>query len=109
MHSGREFGDIARIAHVPLTRSRRSYMCRLTQGSREGKDAMRRMWSPSRRVLAGSGIAFLLASGYAHAPIPGGAGVYPAGRLNGVGAIRWSGPSLPTSNALGNCSSLETE
>jgi len=67
------------------------------------------MWSPSRRVLAASGIAFLLASGVAYATIPGGDGVYTACRLNGVGTIRLIDPSLPKSNALGHCSSLETE
>ena len=57
-------------------------------------------------VLCGVGLA--LAAGIAYATIPSG-GVYTACMLKNVGTIRLIDPSLPASNPLGHCISLEQQ
>jgi hypothetical protein len=50
-----------------------------------------------------------LAGGIAYAAIPGAGNVYAACMLKNVGTIRLIDPSLPTSNVMGHCTSLETQ
>ena len=65
----------------------------------------RRSWRLALLVVAG----FALAGGVAYATIPSGGGVYTACVLKGVGTIRLIDTSLPSSNLLGHCTSLETQ
>lgn len=53
--------------------------------------------------------SLVAAGGIAYAAIPDSGGVYTACRLNATGTIRLIDPSLPASNLLGHCSSLETQ
>jgi hypothetical protein len=60
---------------------------------------------------SGLAIAAALATtgGIACATIPNSAGVYTACKLNSTGTIRLVDPSLPATNALGHCTSVETQ
>ncbi len=60
-------------------------------------------------VLAGAACCAALAAGVAYATIPGGGGDYTACMLKGVGTIRLVDPSLPASNLMGHCTSLENQ
>ena len=61
-------------------------------------------------VLAiASALVLVIAAGIAYATIPSGNNVYTACMLKGVGTIRLIDTSLPPSNLLGHCSSLETQ
>jgi Collagen triple helix repeat (20 copies) len=65
-----------------------------------------------RRTAVVAGIATVVlaaAAGIAYATIPSSGNVYTACMLKGVGTIRLIDPSLPASNLLGHCSSLETQ
>jgi Collagen triple helix repeat (20 copies) len=65
----------------------------------------RRSWRFAVLVAAG----FAVAGGVAYATIPSSGNVYTACMLKGVGTIRLIDPSLPSSNLLGHCTSLETQ
>jgi Collagen triple helix repeat (20 copies) len=52
---------------------------------------------------------FAVAGGVAYATIPGGGNVYTACLLKNVGTVRLIDPSLPASNVMGHCTSLETQ
>jgi hypothetical protein len=52
---------------------------------------------------------FAVAAGVAYATIPDSAGVFTACMLNRVGTIRLVDPSLPSSNSMSHCTSLETQ
>ena len=53
---------------------------------------------------------FALGGGLAYATIPSSGGnVYTACMLKGVGTLRLIDPSLPSSNLMSHCSSLETQ
>src|SRR3954452_22519821 len=54
-------------------------------------------------------VLFALAGGIAYATIPDSGGVYTACMLKNVGTIRLIDPSLPSSNLLSHCTSLETQ
>lgn len=61
-------------------------------------------------VLAiASALVLVIAAGIAYATIPSGNNVYTACMLKGVGTIRLIDTSLPPSNLLGHCTSLETQ
>jgi hypothetical protein len=64
-----------------------------------------------RASLAIPGVACCaaLAAGVAYATIPGGSGDYTACALKGVGTIRLVDPSLPPSNLMSHCTSLENQ
>jgi hypothetical protein len=62
--------------------------------------------SVGRVVLAGVVFA-AAAAGIAYAAIPDGNGVYTACMLDKVGTIRLIDPSLPSSNLMSHCSSVE--
>jgi hypothetical protein len=62
-----------------------------------------------RWPVVGALVFLALAAGIAYAAIPAAGGVYTACRLNGVGTIRLIDTSLPASNPLSRCSSLETK
>jgi Collagen triple helix repeat (20 copies) len=71
------------------------------------------MWAFFRRrvgrvVLCTAGL-FAIVGGIAYATIPDSNGVYTACRLNNVGTIRLIDPSLPSTNPLSHCTSLETQ
>src|SRR3954464_14374451 len=60
-------------------------------------------------VVVATGVVLLVASGAAYAAIPdSGTSTYHACMLKNIGTIRLIDPSLPASNALSHCSSLET-
>jgi hypothetical protein len=60
--------------------------------------------------LAILGVAlFAMAGGIAYATIPGSAQVYTACMLKNVGTVRLIDPSLPSSNLMSHCTSLETQ
>jgi hypothetical protein len=64
-----------------------------------------------RRTVVVAGIVAIVlaaAAGIAYATIPSSGNVYTACMLKGVGTIRLIDPSLPSSNLLGHCSSVET-
>jgi hypothetical protein len=66
----------------------------------------------SKRVLAGATAGLLIvatAGAVASATIPGDGNVYGACMLKNVGTIRLIDPSLPSSNLMSRCSSLETQ
>src|SRR5689334_3743946 len=67
-------------------------------------------WSVRRRAAAVSlaALAALLAGGIAYATIPDGNKVFTACMLKNVGTIRLIDPTLPSSNLMSHCSSLET-
>jgi len=67
-------------------------------------------WSIRRRAAAVSlaALAALLAGGIAYATIPDGNKVFTACMLKNVGTIRLIDPTLPSSNLMSHCSSLET-
>jgi hypothetical protein len=62
----------------------------------------------SARRFALVAVLFASAAGIAYAAIPDGNGVYTACMLKSIGTIRLIDPSLPASNPMGHCSSLET-
>ncbi len=65
-----------------------------------------------RRVVRLTGLAtvfFIVAGGVAYATIPDVGKVYTACMLKNVGTIRLIDPSLPASNLMSHCSSLETQ
>jgi hypothetical protein len=64
-----------------------------------------------RASLAIAGVAYCaaLAAGVAYATIPSGGGDYTACALKGVGTIRLVDPSLPSSNLMSHCTSLESQ
>ncbi|MEA2509077.1 MAG: hypothetical protein QOG21_1159, partial [Actinomycetota bacterium] len=53
-------------------------------------------------------VGLIVAAGVAYAAIPDSTGVYTACKLNAAGTIRLIDPSLPSTNVLGHCTSLET-
>jgi hypothetical protein len=61
------------------------------------------------RLLACVVAVFAVAGGVAYATIPDGNHVYTACMLRNVGTIRLIDPSLPASNLLSHCTSLETQ
>jgi hypothetical protein len=63
----------------------------------------------SVRLLAFGSVAVLVLAGVAYATIPGSGNVYTACMLKNVGTIRLIDPSLPSSNPLGHCTSLEQQ
>jgi hypothetical protein len=54
------------------------------------------------------GVLFAAAAGIAYAAIPDSNGVYTACMLNKVGTVRLIDPSLPASNLMSHCTSVET-
>src|ERR1700754_2325545 len=60
-------------------------------------------------ALAGGAIVLALAGGVAWAAIPGGGNVYTACMLKNVGTVRLIDKSLPQSNIMSRCTSLEVE
>ena len=63
----------------------------------------------SRRVVLIAGALLAFAGGIAYATIPDGSGVYTACMLKNVGTIRLIDPSLPASNLISHCTSLESK
>lgn len=66
----------------------------------------------ARRVLAGAAGGLLIAAtagAVASATIPGDGNVYKACMLKNVGTIRLIDPSLPSTNLMSHCASLETQ
>jgi hypothetical protein len=63
----------------------------------------------SVRLIAFGSVAVLVLAGVAYATIPGSGNVYTACMLKNVGTIRLIDPSLPPSNPLGHCTSLEQQ
>ncbi len=61
------------------------------------------------RLVVLCGVGLTLAAGIAYATIPDGGGVYTACMLKSLGTIRIIDPSLPASNTLGHCTSVETQ
>ena len=61
------------------------------------------------RLVVLCGVGLTLAAGIAYATIPDGGGVYTACMLKNLGTIRIIDPSLPASNTLGHCTSVETQ
>ena len=61
------------------------------------------------RVLALVLTGLALAAGVAYATIPDSGGVYTACMLKNVGTVRLIDPTLPASNLMSHCSSLETQ
>jgi hypothetical protein len=71
---------------------------------------MRQALGRRSRRLAILGIAFFaMAGGIAYATIPGSAQVYTACMLKNVGTVRLIDPTLPSSNLMSHCTSLETQ
>ena len=72
---------------------------------------MRRKWFRRRAVVVGvAGLcALIAAAGIAYATIPSSSKVYTACMLNNVGTVRLIDPSLPSTNAMSHCTSLETQ
>src|SRR5690349_15192871 len=64
-----------------------------------------RSWKLAAAAVA---VAALAGAGIAYATIPSAGGVINACMLKNVGTIRLIDPSLPASNPLSHCSSLET-
>ena len=65
-----------------------------------------------RRVVRLAGLAtafFIVAGGVAYATIPDAGKVYTACMLKNVGTVRLIDPSLPSSNVMSHCTSLETQ
>ena len=60
-------------------------------------------------AIAAAACCAAIAAGVAYATIPGGGGDYTACALKGVGTIRLVDPSLPASNLMGHCTSLENQ
>ena len=76
-----------------------------------GGEDMRKLMA-RRRVVRLTGLAtvfFIVAGGVAYATIPDVGKVYTACMLKNVGTIRLIDPSLPASNLMSHCSSLETQ
>jgi hypothetical protein len=65
--------------------------------------------SRKTRVLALVLTGLALAAGVAYATIPDSGGVYTACMLKNVGTVRLIDPTLPASNLMSHCSSLETQ
>lgn len=60
-------------------------------------------------VLVAVVAALGLVAGIAYSAIPDGGGVYTACMLKSTGTIRLIDPSLPSSNLMGHCASVETQ
>jgi hypothetical protein len=67
------------------------------------------MFGGWRRLLLVATALFAVACGVAYATIPGGGGVYTACMLRNVGTVRLIDTSLPPSNLMSHCTSLETQ
>jgi hypothetical protein len=63
-----------------------------------------RSWKLAATAVA---VVALAGAGIAYATIPSGGGVYSGCMLKGVGTVRLIDPSLPASNFMSHCSSLE--
>lgn len=63
-----------------------------------------RSWKLAATAVA---VAALAGAGIAYATIPSGGGVYSGCMLKGVGTVRLIDPSLPASNLMSHCSSIE--
>ena len=63
-----------------------------------------RSWKLAAAAVA---VVALAGAGIAYATIPGGGGVYSGCMLKNVGTVRLIDPSLPASNCMSHCSSLE--
>jgi hypothetical protein len=61
------------------------------------------------RLLGVTALLLALAGGIAYATIPSSNKVFTACMLNNVGTIRLIDPSLPSSNLMGHCTSVETQ
>jgi hypothetical protein len=64
----------------------------------------RRGW----RLVIVLGVMLALAGGIAYATIPGDGGIYNACMLKATGTLRLIDPSLPSTNLMSHCTSLET-
>jgi hypothetical protein len=69
---------------------------------------MRWVFGSWRRLLLVATALFVVAGGVAYATIPGGGGLYTACMLRNVGTVRLIDTSLPSSNLMSHCTSLET-
>ena len=65
--------------------------------------------SRSAKRIVCVGVVFAAAAGIAYAAIPDSNGVYTACMLNKVGTVRLIDPSLPASNLMSHCTSVETK
>ena len=65
-----------------------------------------RSWKLAATAIA---VAALAGAGIAYATIPGAGAVYTACMLKNVGTVRLIDPSLPPSNLMSHCTSLETQ
>jgi len=65
-----------------------------------------RSWKLAATALA---VAALAGAGIAYATIPGAGAVYTACMLKNVGTVRLIDPTLPPSNVMSHCTSLETQ
>ncbi|HSS80912.1 MAG TPA: hypothetical protein VLK24_06910 [Gaiellaceae bacterium] len=65
-----------------------------------------RSWKLAATAIA---VAALAGAGIAYANIPGGGNVYTACMLKNVGTVRLIDPTLPASNLMSHCTSLETQ
>lgn len=65
-----------------------------------------RSWKLVATAIA---VAALAGAGIAYATIPGAGAVYTACMLKNVGTVRLIDPSLPASNLMSHCTSLETQ
>ena len=63
----------------------------------------------ARRLVISVVALFVLAGGVAYATIPDAGNVYTGCVLKGIGTIRLIDTSLPSSNLLGHCTSLEKQ
>jgi len=61
------------------------------------------------RVVTAVAVAGLVSAGIAYATIPDGNNLYTACMLKNVGTIRLIDPSLPASNVMSHCTTLETK
>ena len=69
----------------------------------------RRLGRRVRLTIAAGACCAALASGVAYATIPGGGGGYTACVLKNVGTIRLIDPTLPPSQVMSHCTSLENQ
>jgi hypothetical protein len=65
--------------------------------------------SRSAKRIVCVGVLFAAAAGIAYATIPDSNGVYTACMLDKVGTVRLIDPSLPASNLMSHCTSVETK
>jgi Collagen triple helix repeat (20 copies)/Thrombospondin type 3 repeat len=77
----------------------------------EEGEVLKRIGGVRRRAIVAAtvAVAFAVAGGIAYATIPDNSHVFTACMLKNVGTIRIIDTSLPASNLLGHCTSLETQ